>query len=228
MRLLVIEDDKSVASFLQKGLKSMQYSVDVASTGKDGSTLASTNDYDMVILDYYLPDMNGAEIAKRIRDKKHDLPIIALSNEPKVEIKIAMLSSCDDYMVKPFSLGELVARIEAVARREPKVFDQVINVDGLELCTKSHVVKCGGVVVVLSNKEFSLLRYLMGNNGRALPRNLILEKVWDMNTDPFTNTVDVHIQRLRKKLGTRGKEFIVTIPSLGYKFVGVSPSGNSS
>lgn len=222
MRLLIIEDNKSVASFLQKGLKSASYSVDVAGTGKQGLRLALANDYDMVILDYYLPDANGEEVARWIREKKRDLPIIALSNEPKVDIKVAMLSLCDDYMVKPFSLEDLIARIEAVARREMKIFDQVFSVNGLTLCTKSYTVTCDGKVVPVSNKEFSLLACLMEHTGRVLSRSLILEKVWDMNADPFTNTVDVHIQRLRSKIGKRGKEFIVTVPGVGYKLVDTS------
>lgn len=222
MRLLIIEDDEMVALSLQRGLKSALYSVDVALTGSDGVHLALVNEYDMVILDYYLPDMNGAEVARTIKEKKHDLPIIALSNEPKVEIKIAMLSVCDDYIVKPFSFEELVARIQAVSRREAKVIDQVLSINGLVMCTKSYVVKCDGNTVHLSNKEFTLLRYLMDNNGKVLSRNLILEKVWDMNADPFTNTIDVHIQRLRKKIGNRGKEFIITVPGVGYKLVDTS------
>lgn len=222
MRLLIIEDDETVALSLQRGLKSALYSVDVALTGKEGVRLALGNDYDMVILDYYLPDANGTEIAKMIKEKKHDLLIIALSNEPKIEIKIAMLSVCDDYIVKPFSFEELVARVQAVSRREAKVFDQILSLNGLEMCTKSYVTKCDGKIIPLSNKEFALLRCLMDNNGRVLSRNIILERVWDMNADPFTNTVDVHIQRLRKKLGNRGREFIVTVPGVGYKLVDTS------
>lgn len=217
MRLLIIEDEENIASFLQKGLKSFSYSVDTAGTKEEAIALVLKNNYDMVVLDYYLPDANGEEIAKSIREKKKDLAIIALSNESKVEIKIAMLSVCDDYMIKPFSLEELVARIEAVKRREPKVFDQIIGVDGLSMCMKTYTATCEGKTMRLSNKEFALLKYLIENKGRVLSRNLILEKVWDTNADPFTNTVDVHIQRLRVKIGSRGKEFVVTVPGIGYK-----------
>jgi len=219
MRLLIIEDDEIVARSLQRGLKNFLYSVDVSFTGKDGVNLAVTNDYDLIILDYYLPDANGVEIAKQIRAKKHDLFVIALSNEPNVDVKVDMLSVCDDYMVKPFSIDELVARIQAVIRRGAKVFDKVLTLNGLEVCTKSHVVKCDSKIVPLSNKEFALLLCLMNNCNRVLTRNSLLEKVWDMNADPFTNTVDVHIQRLRVKIGPRGKEFIVTVPGIGYKLV---------
>lgn len=220
MRLLVIEDDEAIARSLQRGLKSAAYSVDVALTGQEGVRLALANDYDLVVLDYYLPDANGVEIAKQIREKKRDLFIIALSNEPNVDVKIEMLSVCDDYMTKPFSLEELTARIQAVTRRKAKVFDRVLSVNGLEMCIKSYTVKCDGKIVLLSNKEFALLKCLMDNSGRVLSRNLIIEKVWDMNADPFTNTVDVHIQRLREKIGPRGKELIVTVSGVGYKLVG--------
>lgn len=219
MRLLIIEDDEVIASSLQRGLKNFSYSVDVALTGKEGIGLALANDYDLIVLDYYLPDANGVEIAKKIRDKKHDLFIIALSNEPNINVKIDMLSVCDDYMVKPFSIDELVARIQAVVRRGVKVFDKVLKLNGLEVCTKSHVVRCDGTIVTLSNKEYALLLYLMDNYDRVLSRNLILEKVWDMNTDPLTNTVDVHIQRLRGKIGPRGKDIIITISGSGYKLI---------
>lgn len=222
MRLLIIEDDEAIARSLQRGLKSAAYSVDVALTGQEGVRLALANDYDLVVLDYYLPDANGVEIARQIREKKRGLFIIALSNEPNVNVKIEMLSVCDDYMTKPFSLEELAARIQAVTRRKAKVFERVLSVNGLEMCTKSYTVKCDGKIMPLSNKEFALLRCLMDNSGRVLSRNLILEKVWDMNADPFTNTVDVHIQRIREKMGTRGKELIVTISGVGYKLVGDS------
>lgn len=219
MRILIIEDEEAVAHPLQRGLKSAIHSADIAATGKEGVRLAATNDYDLVILDYYLPDMNGEEVAKMIKGKKHDLPIIVLSNEPNTEVKVDMLAICDDYVVKPFSLEELVARIRAVARRGANVIDQVLALNGLEICPESFEVRCDGKAVALSNKEFALLQYLMNNHGRVLSRTLILEKVWDMNVDPFTHTVDVHIQRLREKIGRRGKEFIVTVPGMGYKFV---------
>lgn len=219
MKLLIIEDDETVARSLQRGLKSALHTVDIALTGKDGIALALVNDYDLIILDYYLPDANGKEIAEVIREKKPSILIIALSNEQNIEIKVEMLALCDDYVVKPFSIEELTARIQAVSRRDAKVYGQVFCVDGLEVCTKSHVVKCDGKIVALSNKEFILLRYLMDNIGRVLSRNIILEKVWDVNADPFTNTVDVHVQRLRAKIGPRGKEFIITVHGIGYKFV---------
>jgi len=225
MRLLIIEDDEVVARSLQRGLKSFMYSVDTAFTGKEGVNRAIMNDYDLIILDYYLPDANGIEIAKQIREKKHDIFIIALSNEPNVDVKIEMLSACDDYMVKPFSIDELVARIQAVVRRGVKVFDRVLNMNGLEVCTKSHEVKCDGKIIPFSNKEFCLLLHLMDNCNRVLSRNMILEKVWDMNADPFTNTVDVHIQRLRVKIGPRGKKIILTVPGVGYKLVDAESVG---
>lgn len=221
MRLLIIEDEENVASFLKKGLKSALFSVDVAMTGKEGARRAIDSNYDLVVLDYHLPDINGEEVAKRIKESKKDLAMIMLSRETKTNVKTAMLSACDDYVVKPFSLDELVSRIRAVKRRgATKTVNEVLSFDGIEMNLGSFVVTCGKKVTPLSHKEFMLLQCLMENNGRALSRGMILEKVWDMDTDPFTNTVDVHIQRLRKKLGTCGKDFVVTVLGVGYKFDG--------
>lgn len=221
MKLLLIEDDFAIASSLQKGLKSMSYAVDVAPDGKKGISLASVNDYDVVILDYYLPDIDGDMVAKEIKKIKNNLPIIALSKEMDLKIKIDMLSICDDYVTKPFSIEELVARIKVVTRKKGEISNNVLIVNGLEIDTDSHTVKCKCHYKIedLSHKEFSLLKYLMQNKNKVMSRSLILEKVWDMNADPFTNTVDVHIQRLRKKLGPCGKKNIVTVAGSGYKFV---------
>jgi two-component system copper resistance phosphate regulon response regulator CusR len=218
MKILVIEDEGGIATFLKKGLEAEICVVEVASTGETGINLAHMNSYDAIVLDFHLPDMLGSEISARIREKKPSIPILVLSVERDMDIKVDMLSICDDYMTKPFSLRELVVRLRALTRRGEVLHGTVLQTGSLILDTRKHIVTLDGKVISLRNKEFSLLEYLMRNDNIVVSREMMLEYVWDMNTDPFTNTVDTHIRLLRKKLESKKHRFIHTVPKRGYRF----------
>ncbi len=218
MKILVIEDEHAIATFIKRGLEAELCIVELASTGARGIALAQMNTYDVIVLDFHLPDMIGTEISAEIRKSKPSIPILVLSVEADMDIKLGMLSVCDDYMIKPFSLRELTVRLRALNRRGEVLHDNILEIGGLILDSMKYVVKLDGKVIPLRNKEFALLEYLMRNEGIVLSREMMLEHVWDMNTDPFTNTVDTHIRLLRKKLENKNHAFIQTVPKRGYFF----------
>lgn len=218
MKILIIEDEKEIANFIKKGLQADGWVVDVSHDGQEGAKLALFNPYDVVVLDFYLPKMHGFQVAKRIRESKKLLPIIALTIEGDVEVKVRMLAICDDYVTKPFSLKELIARIKTVQRRG-KIMDygDILEAADLRMDVKAYKVIRSGRNIILRNQEFALLEYFIRHPRVVLSRSEILENVWNMNTYPFTNTVDVHVQTLRKKID-KGfkKKLIQTIPKRGY------------
>ena len=218
MKILVIEDEAGIATFLKKSLEAEICVVEVASTGERGIALSETNMYDVVILDFHLPDMLGNEISARIREKKPSLPILVLSVEHDMDIKIDMLSTCDDYMTKPFSIRELMVRLRALTRRGEVLHGDILQTGPLVLDSSKHIVMLDGKPIKFRNKEFALLEYFMRNENIVLSREMMLEYVWDMNIDPFTNTVDTHIRLLRKKLESKKRAFIHTVPKRGYRF----------
>jgi len=218
MKILIIEDEPSIAHFIKNGLEAELWVVDIANTGKEGVSLATLNTYDAVVLDFYLPDMLGFAISNLIRKTKPSLPILVLSVEADMDIKVTMLSLCDDYMTKPFSLRELAVRLRALTRRGHVLHGTMLRVGKLVLNSTKYLVTLDDKIIHLRNKEFALLEYLMRNEGTVLSREMMLEHVWDMNTDPFTNTVDTHIRLLRKKLESKKQKFIQTIPRRGYLF----------
>ena len=218
MKILVIEDEEAIATFIKKGLEAELCIVEVASTGAKGISLAHVNAYDAIVLDFHLPDMIGADISAQIRKNKPSIPILVLSVERDMDIKVDMLSICDDYMTKPFSLRELAVRLRALHRRGEVLHGNVLKVGSLILDSGKCLVKLDDKIVPLRNKEFALLEYLMRNEGIVLSREMMLEHVWDMNVDPFTNTVDTHIRLLRKKLENKKIKFIETVPKRGYRF----------
>jgi DNA-binding response OmpR family regulator len=218
MKVLVIEDEKEIAAFIKKGLEAETIVVETAATGERGILMAQIHTYDVVVLDFHLPDMTGAQISAAIRSKKPSLPILVLSVEQNMDVKIDMLSSCDDYMTKPFSLRELAVRLRALTRRGQILHGNVLTVGSLSLDSNRHVVSIDGKVIQLRNKEFALLEYFMQHDDVVLSREMILEHVWDINADPFTNTVDTHVRLLRKKLETKKRVFIHTVPKRGYRF----------
>lgn len=218
MKILLIEDEVDLQNFIKKGLKAEMCIVEAAATGKEGIALARQNTYDAVVLDFHLPDMTGAEVCAKVRSFKPSVPILVLSVEASMDIKIGMLSSCDDYMTKPFSLRELLVRLRALTRRGQVIHTETLAVGDLEMDLVKHTLMFKGKLVALRNKEFALLEYFMKNPEVVLSREMILEHVWDMNADPFTNTVDVHVRLLRKKLHTGKKSYIHTVPKRGYKF----------
>jgi len=220
MKILIIEDEKDIASFIKKGLQAEHFAVDVAANGKDGSYLALTNDYDLVLLDLRLPDIYGLDVFKKIKEQKSNLPIIILTVENEIKKKVEAFDlGVNDYLTKPFAIEELIARIRALLNRNS--FDgtlTVLKINGLEMDLKTHEVKRGDKMIDLRHREFDLLEYLMRNPNIVLTRSMILEHVWDMNVDPFTNTVDVHIRYLRKKIDDGfKKKLIKTVHGSGYK-----------
>jgi len=218
MKILVIEDEKKVANFLQKGLKEEQFVVDVAYDGLEGEHLATTNDYDLILLDIMLPGKDGIEILKTLRQRQINIPVIMLTAKEMVEDKVEGFNAgCDDYISKPFSFEELLVRIRAVLRRGSGALSNVLTFADLTLDLISHKVIRDGREIELTAKEYTLLEYLVRNPNRVLTRTMIAEHVWDYNYDSFTNVIDVYINYLRNKVD-RGfaTKLIHTVRGVGY------------
>lgn len=222
MRVLLIEDEKEIASFIINGLRTEHFAVDWTMTGEEGFRWAKINQYDLGIFDVRLQDVRGIEICKLLREKGKSFPIIMLSviNDAITKIE-ALNNGADDYLTKPFFMAELTARVRALLRREKKIKGPILQIGDLTMDALTHQVVRARKPITLNRKEFSLLEYLMRNPGTTLTRGMILEHVWDMNADPFTNTVDVHIRFLRQKIdvGHRVK-LIKTVHGYGYKIEG--------
>ncbi len=218
MKVLIIESDGEVAAFLKRGLAAEMCVVDIARTGAQGITCVRNNIYDVIILTYYLGDMTGMEVSTAIRIHNPSVPILVLTTERNMDIKVDMLSVCDDYMTRPFSLCELIARLRALTRRGSIMRNEIVHRGDLMLDSRKYIVTLNGEEVRLRHKEFALLEYLMHHPDIVVSREMILSHVWDMNADPFTNTVDTHIRLLRKKLEDQTRTFIHTVPKRGYRF----------
>ena len=218
MRILVIEDEKRLAEFIKNGLAEEKYSVDLAHDGENGEFLAMTNEYDLIILDILLPKKNGWEVCESLRDAGLDIPILILSALNEVSDKIRGLNKgADDYLTKPFVIAELVARVKALLRRSHKVSQSVIKIHDIELDINARKVRRAGREIQLTNKEFSLLEYLMMNKNRVITRTMISEHVWDIHFDAGSNVIDVIINFLRKKIETEGEDKIIhTVRGAGY------------
>jgi DNA-binding response OmpR family regulator len=222
MRILVVEDDKPVASFVKQGLESDQYAVDVAWNGEQAQSLVDETDFDLVILDLVLPKLDGFEVLNHIRTQKPSLPVMILSCRAAVEdrVKGLDLGACD-YLAKPFSFSELSARVRALLRRSPDRVEIVLQVEDLELDRADRVVRRAGRRIDLTPREFALLEYLMRNAGRCVTRAMIIEHVWDSSFPTMTNVVDVYINYLRKKIdGGFEKRLIRTVRGVGYQLGG--------
>lgn len=219
MRILIIEDEDGISRFLRAGLESEYFAVDVAEDGEKGSFLARTNDYDLIVLDYMLPVKNGAQVCSEIRAAGKITPIIMLSAKSEMVTKVELLNKgADDYLTKPFSFEELLARIRALLRRPAQVSSELLQEDTLVMDTKKHTTFRGDREIYLTRKEFMLLEYLLKNKGSVISRGTILEHVWDMNADPFSNTIESHVLNVRKKITKKGeKDLIHTLPGVGYK-----------
>ena len=218
MRVLFVEDDKSIAHFVQKGLRENYFAVDVAFDGEEGLYLALHERYDLLILDILLPKMDGVEILKSIRERGIDTPAIFLTAKDRERDIIAGLNSgADDYMVKPFSINELLARARAILRRAKGEGRSELQVAHLTMDLKTHKVFRGGKRMDLTPKEYALLEYLMRNEGQILTRTMISESIWDYHFDSLTNVIDVHVYHLRNKIdkGFESK-LLHTIKGVGY------------
>ena len=220
MKILIVEDEKKMASFLERGLKEEHYTVDIAYDGEKGWEYAMTNDYDLLILDWMLPKMSGVELCHKFRKEGKITPVLILTAKDSVEDKIKGLDQgADDYLTKPFSFEELLARIRALLRRPPHIADKtVLQCANLKLDLIKRQAWAGEQEISLSQKEFSLLEFLMRHAGEVVSRTAIAEHVWDLHFDPMSNTIDVYINFLRKKIGeTPSKSKIETIRGTGYR-----------
>jgi len=218
MRVLIAEDDKPVASFVQKGLEAEQYAVDVAQDGDEAQFMVNQFDYDVAILDLSLPRVDGLDVLKHIRESKPALPVLILTGRNRVEDRVKGLDlGADDYLTKPFSFSELSARVRALLRRAAQPAEVVLRVGDLELNRVERTVKRAGQAIELTPKEFALLEYLMRNSGRCVTRAMIIEHVWNLSFDTMTNVVDVYINYLRKKVDSSYEHKLIrTVRGVGY------------
>lgn len=218
MRILIIEEDRKIREFLEVSLESAGFVVDFASTGEKGSFIARTNDYDAMICEYFLPEKSAVSVCKEIRSAGKKFPILIISESREIEDKIKCFNAgADDYILKPFSLDELLARISVIMRRPRFIEEKILKIESVELETTQQRVMYKDKEVYMTKKEFALLEYMMKNEGRVLSRGMILEHVWDMNTNPFSNTIETHIMSIRRKIKDIKKKLIVSIHGRGYK-----------
>lgn len=217
MRILVVEDEEKIANFLKESLEAEYFAVDVASDGERGSYFARINDYDLIVLDNLLPKKEGVQVCQDIRAAGKAVPILIVSVRTGTSDKVDLLDAgADDYLTKPFALEEFMARVRALLRRPPELEGDVLQIEDIILDSKAGTVRKGEKEIKLTRKEFMLLQYLMRNAGIVLSRGMILEHVWDMNVDIFSNSIESHIMSLRKKVGGRGR-LIQTVSGRGYR-----------
>jgi two-component system copper resistance phosphate regulon response regulator CusR len=225
MRILVVEDNKKVASFVEKGLREEGYAVDVAHDGVDGSMKAHVYDYDLLIIDIMLPGKTGYEIVYDIRKEQKPVPILLLTARDSTEDIVRGLNvGADDYLTKPFSFDVLLARVRALLRRGGSQRQERLVYHDVELDRIRHVANRAGENLELTPKEFRLLEYFLLHPEQVVRRTELLEKVWDLQFDPMSNVVDVHIMNLRKKLRRSDRSPLIrTIPSVGYMLSSEQP-----
>lgn len=218
MKILVIEDDRTVGQYVRRGLEEQRYQVELIDDGAEGLKAASVGKHDLVVLDLRLPGMTGLEVLRNLRDRGITVPILVLTAQDSVEFKVqALRAGADDYVTKPFAFEELLARVEAVSRRPKQVAPPVLTVADLTLDTGTREVHRGAAQVELTPKEYLVLEYLMRHVGRVMSRTLITEYAWDYHFDPGTNIVDVVINRLRKKVDSaHDHRLIHTVRGVGY------------
>lgn len=222
MRILVVEDEHRIASSIKKGLEQESWAVDTAYDGESGFDMAAGEDYDAIVLDLMLPKMDGLTLVRKLRsEEKGNTPILILTARGSVEDKVEGLNSgADDYLPKPFSFSELLARIKAIARRPKGVLSPILQTHGLALDTLKKTVKRDGKEISLTRKEYALLEYLLRNKGQVLSKEKLINGVWDYDADILPNTVEVYIGYLREKLEkpfSNKPKVIETVRGFGYK-----------
>jgi two-component system, OmpR family, response regulator len=218
MRILVIEDDPTVGQYVKRGLEEHRWAVDLVADGEEGERRASSEAYDLIILDMRLPTKSGTEVLHSLRAKGFERPVLVLTAQDAVDAKVATLrAGADDYVTKPFAFEELLARVEALARRPRALAAPVLRVGDLEIDQATHEVRRGGVPIEVTPKEYTVLEYLARHAGRVMSRTLITEYAWGYHFDPGTNIVDVVINHLRKKVDAgHGRKLITTVRGVGY------------
>jgi two-component system copper resistance phosphate regulon response regulator CusR len=211
MRLLLVEDEVVAARLLAKGLRDHAYAVDVAADGASALTAASVNDYDVIVLDLGLPDVDGLEVCRSLREQGVPVPVLMLTARDAVQMRIAGLDSgADDYLTKPFDLDELLARLRALLRRGARALvPERITVGPLILDTRAQTASCGDVRLPLTTREYAFLEFLARHAGEVVGRSAIAEHVWDDSYDPLSNVIDVYVQRLRRKLALGGADALI-------------------
>ena len=220
VKVLVVEDEKKIASFIRKGLEERGFVVDVSDRGDEAYTMATTRSYDALVLDIMLPGRDGLSILRSLREQKLAVPVILLTARGELNERVEGLNlGADDYLTKPFFLDELVARLHAVTRRRSGDQLSILQAGDLTVNLLTREVKRGAEKAELTTREFALLTYLMRSPGRVFTRTQICEHVWNYHHDPGTNLVDVYVQRVRKKIGEQpGQPLIETVRGIGYRF----------
>jgi DNA-binding response OmpR family regulator len=218
MKVLVIEDDPTVGQFVKRGLEEHRWGVDLVADGEEGERRAASAAYDLVILDMRLPGKSGLDVLQSLRDRGFERPVLVLTAQDAVDAKVMTLrAGADDYVTKPFAFEELLARVEALARRPHLLASPVLRVGDLTLDTNSRELRRGDEHIELTPKEYTVLEYLMRHTGRVMSRTLITEYAWGYHFDPGTNIVDVVINHLRKKVDAKhDKKLISTVRGVGY------------
>ncbi|MFZ4631622.1 MAG: response regulator transcription factor [Patescibacteria group bacterium] len=219
MKILIIDDESAIVEFIKQGLESRLFTVETASDGERGAFLGRTGNYDLIILDYILPKMNGPEVLREIRNEKKHTPVIMLTIKSEIQTKEQMFNlGVDDYLSKPFLFDELLMHINAILKRPAKVEYDLLKIDNLTLNTKTKIIRRSGKELYLTRREYSLLEYLLRNRGLIVSRQQLLEHVWDYNADPFSNSIESHVASLRKKLNqNKNRNLIHTFNGRGYK-----------
>jgi len=221
MRILIVEDERKLANSLKTALQAESYAVDVSFDGEEGYENAAVNDYDLIVLDLGLPTLDGVTVCKKLREEKISTPILMLTARDTTDDKIKGLDSgADDYLVKPFKFEELLARIRALIRRGQNQTEAIYQCDNLTLNPASHLVKRAGKEINLTSREYALLEFLISHPGQILSKTQVMDHVWDMETDPFSNVVDVYIGYLRQKIDknfSKETPLLQTTKGLGYK-----------
>lgn len=218
MRILIVEDEKKVASFIKKGLEEEYFSVDIAYNGKEGLEYATNEEYDLLLLDVMIPYIDGLTLTRELRKRKLTTPILLLTVKDSTQAKVEGLDAgADDYLTKPFAFEELTARIRALLRRNENQKMSVLTIGDLTIDLLAHKVTRSGVEIILTPKEFSILEYLMRNKNKIVSRTKLIEHVYDYHFDTETNIVDVYINKLRAKVDqNHDKQLIHTVRGVGY------------
>lgn len=219
MQILIVEDEEKIANFLRRGLLEEGYAVDIAGDGENALYKFDINEYDLTILDLLIPKVDGITVCRKIRVVNTSIPVLVLTAKDAIEDRVKGLDAgADDYMVKPFSFSELLARVRALLRRGKKADPTVLTIDNLSLDPATRTAKRGNTTIVLTTREYALLEYFMRNPDRVLTKSELLEHVWDYNYDGLSNILETYVKYLRKKLkvNPNDKELIHTMRGSGY------------